>query len=191
MKLSGSSGWVKTRYGVLSETREIGSECVTARKEEKVHHVSPFLLTAELCGSARSSLCFRAATKVHWVDDFINSNLFPSLSATRLSAGHLEKGLAHPDLPHHRFLLQFALAGRVWGPLNGWPLSQCNKVLFEPHYTVTKFVNNAKSHARCLEWGVITPGLLGRRKAIVSCGTGNQGKDTRCRGNMRGGSCTW
>ena len=38
--------WVgEKRYRVLCETREIGSECVTARKEEKVRHVSPFLLT--------------------------------------------------------------------------------------------------------------------------------------------------
>ena len=54
---------MKTRYRVLCETREVGSECVTARKEEKVRHVSPFLLTqkAGLCGSARASLRLRAA----------------------------------------------------------------------------------------------------------------------------------
>ena len=39
---------MKTRYRVLCETREKGSECVTARKEEKVRHVSPFLLTQRL-----------------------------------------------------------------------------------------------------------------------------------------------
>ena len=65
-KLSGSGGWVKARYRVLCETREIGCECVTARKEEKVCHVSPFLptlrLSAELCDSARASLRLRAAT---------------------------------------------------------------------------------------------------------------------------------
>ena len=39
---------MKTRYSVLCETREIGSECVTAWKEEKVRQVSPFLLTQRL-----------------------------------------------------------------------------------------------------------------------------------------------
>ena len=49
----------ETRYYVLCETREKGSERVTAQREEKVRHVSTSLLISKvkvgLCGSARSS----------------------------------------------------------------------------------------------------------------------------------------
>ena len=73
--------WVgEKRYRVLCETREIGSECVTARKEEKVRHVSPFPPTQRL-GSV-APLVPRSALERR---NFVMVYLHPFVSDLQLS----------------------------------------------------------------------------------------------------------